>query len=404
MMSRQKFRKIGRYVGYTLAGVMIVLLLAAGGGALWLWGWTWMGSPSYHESWTAEERTAITEFDTYLRQQYAADSEAVMVACVRLFLEIMGGEVFSPGMVERLAAAYTARMVAAPVSGMLHRFAESGDASPADTVGFQDIRGLTPAIIAAQTGHLKALEALVQHGANPNAMAIISDDFAKTREAETPISPLLNGHFTNGRRLPWETRRQTAEFLLARGANLNASRRINQLSCDMALMFQEQNRSAPWEWALNHGMSMNPENLNLIITLADGGPVLERALREKLVDVNDASGTRTLMQSLLRVLQRPYDEETWGQDQPDKIMEKHLDMLLAAGADPNLIPSAAEPQRPGESAEEYVKRLHRSDALRYTPLDIATTALERAELPAQRELCRRIIEKLKLAGARTSDE
>lgn len=165
----------------------------------------------------------------------------------------------------------------------------------------------------------------------------------------------------------------------------------------MALLLRTPESIAPWEWALDHGMSMNPENLNLIVTFAKGQPVLERVLREKLVDVNDVSGSRTVLQSLLLVLLQPYDEETWGQDQPDMFMEKHLDMLLAAGAAPDLIPRDAEPQRPGESDEAYEERLNCSDALRDTPLDIASTALERAELPAQRELCRRIIEKLKLA-------
>lgn len=398
MLNRQKFRKICRYAGCTLAGLLIALLLAAGGGALWLWGWTWKAAPSFHESWAAEERTAIAEFDAYLRQQYAADAVDIMMAYARFFQEAMGGEVISPGVVEQLAAAYVARIVAAPVSGMLHRFAESGDASAADTVSFQDMHGLTPAIIAAQTGHLKALEALVRHGANPNAISISKpDENTEPREGDTPISPLLSGHFTNGRRLPWETRRQTAAFLLAHGCNLNTSRRINKLNCDMALLLRTPESIAPWEWALDHGMSMNLENLNLIVTFAKGQPVLERVLREKLVDVNDVSGSRTVLQSLLLVLLQPYDEETWGQDQPDMFMEKHLDMLLAAGADPNLIPRDAEPQRPGESDEAYEERLNCSDALRDTPLDIASTALERAELPAQRELCRRIIEKLKLA-------
>lgn len=404
MMNKEKFLKFCRYAGYTLAGLLITLLLVTGGGAIWLWSWTWKGTPTFHESWTAEERTAITEFDAYLRQQYAANTVNVMVACARTFQEIMGGEIVSPGMVEQLAAAYMARMVAAPVSGMLHRFAESGDAAPADTVEFQDIRGLTPAILAAQTGHLKALEALVQHGANPNAIAIIADDFTEPREVDTPISPLLNGQFTHGRRLPWEMRRQTAEFLLAHGCNLNASCRINKLSCDMALLLREQERIAPWDWALDHGMSMTPENLNLIVTFAEGRPVLERVLREKLVDVNDISGTRTALQSLLRVLSRFYDEETWSQDQPERIVEEHLNLLLAAGADPNLVPSEAEPQRPGESDEQYEERLLNTDALRDTPLDIATKALGSAKLPAHRMLCQRIVEKLKLAGARTSGE
>lgn len=403
-MCKQKFYKICRYIGYSLAVLLIALCLAAGGGAIWLWGWTWKGSPTFHENWTPEERAAITEFDVHLRKQYSSDAVEAIMAHVRAFCQIPDGDSVSPGIKERLAAAYVARMVAAPVSGMLHRFAESGDAASSETVSFDRVQGLTPAIVAAQTGHLKALEALVKHGADPNAIAFITDEYTDSMEVDTPISPLLYGRYTTGRSLPWETRRQTAEFLLAHGGNLNASQRINKLSCDMALMLRTPECIASWEWALNHGMRMTPGNLNLIVRFAEARPLLERVLREKSVDVNDCSSPRTVLQSLLWVLLGPYDEERWREEQPEKMMEAHLDMLLAAGADPNLIPKEAEPQRPGESEEEYKERLNNSDALKDTPLDIATKALKRAELPAHRELCRRMIEKLKLAGAVTGTE
>jgi len=401
-MRGQMMRKICRYAAYTLAGLLLVLLLMVGGGAVWLWGWTWKGAPTFHESWTAAERSAITEFDTYLRKQYAADAEELLLTYARTLPDIWGGEPRSSGVVEHLAAAYTARMIAAPVSGMLHRIAQSGDSSSADTISFQGVHGLTPAIVAAQTGHLEALEALVLHGANPNAIAIYKpDDYTEPMEVDTPISPLLNGHFTNGRKLPWALRRQTAEFLLANGGNLNASHSINKLSCDMALMLHTAEGIAPWEWALNNGMNINSNNLSLIVLFAEGRPVLERVLREKSVDINDVTGSGTVLQYLIRVLLRPYDEEMWRKEQPEKVLEEHLPLLLAAGANPNLIPSEAEPQRPGESDEEYEARIDNSDALRDTPLGIATKALERAKLPAHRELCLRIIEKLKLAGAKT---
>lgn len=404
-MNRKKIRKSCRYIAYILSGLMIILLLAAGGGALWLWGWTWKGAPTFHESWTAEERAALTEFDIHLRQQYAEDIIYGMMYYAQTFREIKGDEPISPGMAERLAAAYTARMVGAPIAEMLHSIAESGDASAADSVNFQEFHGITPAIIAAQTGHLKALEALVKHGADPNAIAFSQpDEYTEPMEIETPISPLLNGNFTNGRKLPWEQRRQTAEFLLAHGGNLNASRSINKLSCDMPLMLHEQNRIAPWEWALDHGMNMTPNNLGLIATFAEGRPVLERVLREKSMDINDVTGSGTVLQYLIRVLLRPYDEEMWRQEQPEKLLEEHLDLLLAAGANPNLIPREVEPQRPGESDEEYEERLDNSGALKDYPLTIATKALERAKLPAHRELCRRTIEKLKRDGARTTAE
>ena len=399
-MSNTKFRKTGRYVGYSLAALLLILTLAAGGVAIWLWGWTWKDAPRYHESWTPQEQAAITEFDRYLRQQYAADNFNAMV----MFRESC---IPTPtlGWRKKLYAAYIARHIAAPISAMLHEAAESGSAAQTGTVSFLDIYGLTPAIVAAQTAHLKALEALVQHGANPNAIAIYKPDgYSEPMEVETPMSPLLSGRFDNGRKLLWDTRRQTAECLLAHGAKLNTSRRINLLSCEIALMFGSPKSIAPWEWALNNGLPMTADGLGFLVGFAEGRPLLERVLREKLVDVNDVSGSLTVLQSLLWPMSRPYDEVQWNAEGGVKVMEEYLDMLLAAGANPNLIPAAAEPQRPGESDDEYEERINNSNALQDTPLDIATKALERAELPAHRELCLRIIEKLKRAGAKTSEK
>ena len=403
-MKKKTFHKIIQHTGYTLAALLITLLLAAAGAAVWLWGWTWNGTPSFHESWTTDERKAITEFDSYLRQRYARDTVAAIKAVAWISSPVEDESFIHIDLQERLSAAYLARMVAAPVCRMLHRFAESGDASSAETISFQDIHGLTPAIIAAQTGHLKALEALVQHGANPNAIAYCADDYSAPMEVETPISPLLNGYFILGRKIPWNIRRQTAEFLLEHGGDLNVSCSINKFSCDMALMLHTPESTAPWTWALDHGMHMTAKNLSVIISFAEGRPLLERALRENLVDVNDTSSSQTILQSLMRVLLRPYDEKMWLEDQPESLMEAHLAMLLAAGADPSLIPKDAQPQRPGETEEEYEERLEYSQALQDTPLDIATKALQQAKLPAHRELCRRLIEKLKQAGAKTSAE
>lgn len=403
-MSKTKFQKTGRYVGYSLAALLLILTLAAGGGAIWLWGWTWKGTPAFHESWTSEERTAITEFDRYLRQQYAEDMFGSMVNAQATLSEF-DLSVPPPSLIDKLLAAYAARCVAAPVSGMLHEAAESGSAAQLGTASFHSIYGLTPAMLAAQTAHLKALEALVQHGATPNAIAYCQmDEGTEPSEIETPLSPLLSGRFVNNRSLPWDTRRQTAEFLLAHGAKLHSSRRINLLSCEVALMTHTPEGIAPWEWALDHGLPMTADGLNFIVGYVEGRPLLERVLREKQVDVNDASASRTVLQCLLYPLLHFYDEERWNDEYSVKVMEEYLDMLLAAGANPNLIPEAAMPQHSGESDDEYEERINNSDALHDTPLDIATKALERAELPAHRELCRRIIEKLKRAGAKTSEK
>ena len=60
---RHWFRRIGIGIGCLLT----TLVLALGCGFGWLWSWTWKGAPDFHESWTAEERAALTAFDASLR-------------------------------------------------------------------------------------------------------------------------------------------------------------------------------------------------------------------------------------------------------------------------------------------------------------------------------------------------
>ena len=395
-----KFRKILRWVLRSLAALLLLSVIGLGGGAVWLWGWTWKGAPDFHESWTAGERAAITEFDRYLRQDLARDTTCSIQNWYDMLNAGFGGT-RSVGLIEHLSGAYAAKQIADPISGMLHQIAESGDARETGTVSYEDTHGFTPAIVAGLTAHLDALEALVRHGANPNAQTYHqANEFTNPMDGDTPLSPTINGQFINGRRLPWEPRRQTAEFLLEQGADLNSAGRMHALSCAMPIILRQQEGATPWLWAIEHGMKVQHEYVASVMSYPAAQPLLERVLREKRVDVNDVSGKITMLQALVKILVYPFDEERWQDDQVEEIMLPRLNMLLTAGADPNLIPTSAEPQRPGESDEEYDNRMWDTDTqARKRPLEIVETALERAELPAQRELCRRVIERLRAAGA-----
>ena len=79
-------------MGRLLVGISAILLLLAASCAWWLWGWTLKDDPQFHESWTPQERAALTEFDTYLRKQYAADAVEAMLIFARAFQQSRGGE------------------------------------------------------------------------------------------------------------------------------------------------------------------------------------------------------------------------------------------------------------------------------------------------------------------------
>ncbi len=105
-MNKIGFHQSIRCIVCSLVGLLIALLSAAGGGAVWLWGWTWKGSSAFNESWTAEERAAISGFDVYLRQQYAKDISELMAAIARAFQQVWGGEPVCPGLSRPMSPAW----------------------------------------------------------------------------------------------------------------------------------------------------------------------------------------------------------------------------------------------------------------------------------------------------------
>ena len=394
-----KWKRADRWCGYTLGGIALTLVLAVGGFCLWLWGWTWKSTPDFHESWTQEERSALTAFDRLLKDQ--------MDDYVPMIIEQSRRESFITAPLtiwECIDYACAIRDFFAGITNQLQQAIESGHAGREEQVDFRNpfgcaVRGYTPAIVAAQHAQLDAMKALVQHGANPNANAMQIDGDADNTEAETPLTPLLNGHFITGEKIPWNTRRQFAEWLLAQGADINGTRRIIGIACDLPLVCGFEEGAAPWQWALDHGKTVTVENLCNIAASRDSTALLERILQDKLVDINDASSTKTVLQVLMNQLAAS-DEEDFAELMQRDIARK-LDMLLAAGADPNLVPLAAQPQQPGESDEAYEQRRETSHADTRYPLDIATSWLEYTDYPPMQEYCLRLIARLRAAGARS---
>ena len=394
-----KWKRADRWCGYTLGGIALTLVLAVGGFCLWLWGWTWKSTPDFHESWTQEERSALTAFDRLLKDQ--------MDDYVPMIIEQSRRESFITAPLtiwECIDYACAIRDFFAGITNQLQQAIESGHAGREEQVDFRNpfgcaVRGYTPAIVAAQHAQLDAMKALVQHGANPNANAMQIDGDADNTEAETPLTPLLNGHFITGEKIPWNTRRQFAEWLLAQGADINGTRRIIGIACDLPLVCGFEEGAAPWQWALDHGKTVTVENLCNIAASRDSTALLERILQDKLVDINDASSTKTVLQVLMNQLAASDEEDFAELMQRD--IERKLDMLLAAGADPNLVPLAAQPQQPGESDEAYEQRRETSHADTRYPLDIATSWLEYTDYPPMQEYCLRLIARLRAAGARS---
>lgn len=341
-------RRWWRIAAWIMGSTFTLLLLTLAGAACWLWSWQWHSGLNFHESWTAEERAALTQFERYLHTQLAEDMGLVYDAA-KLTLEHATEEAEEAldeseeeedeesfdtetpepsGLVTRLTAAVLMKLQIAPVDTALHEIAATGQGDPAEQVSTPAGEHVTPALLAAQIGDLAALKALIAHGADPNV--IMTHD---GQEMETILAPLLNGMFINSQTLPWEQRREALDFLHSHGADLNRSKKIVPLSLRIALMARGEPQA--WLWALDHGKTVSADEFGDMLEEPAAMPLVERVLAEKLVDVNDTSGEQTPLQALANIMSY-VDIETLDTGR----YAERLDLLLAAGADPNLTTQA----------------------------------------------------------------
>ena len=379
-----------RRTGIVSGGLVAALLLTLGGGYVWLFGWTWKEAPEFHENWTVEERAALTGFDTCVQGIF---HETLNELTAKTFTAMQLSDIAQ--------LIIQTRIMCSDVREQLHHFARCGHARDERKVyveeQYQRI-GITPTIMAAGRGQLRAVEALVAHGANPNAVSKLEEKYYHPLELETPLTPILSGHFLGDAEIPWEERRKTADFLLANGADINGTKRSIGFACDIALMLSQPRDPRPWMWAIDHGKTVSVENFCTMLALEEAGELVERVLREKLVNLNDTSYERTALQSLLAKLMGKKAPAAMEEQQARQLLERRLDMLLAAGADPNLVPDDAAPLRPGESEEEYQDRMLQFNGIKETPLEIVEHALQAPGSTEYHKLCERLLEKLHAAG------
>ncbi len=295
----------------SLCSALAVLLLSLAGIALWQRNSQW-GPPTFHESWSPEERTALTEFDTYLRDTFS--TELLQVESL-----------FSDATADSINKTFCT-----PIRKQLRAALESGNGStPAISVPIGHFSGDAPAIIASQTGHLGALKALISHGANPNACITTGSD-EESDVGDTCMSCLLSGSFgPTKKKIPWSERKEMAEYLLAHGADLNTHSRIIGICCTLASMRGE---SEPWFWALEHGKKVSGRELvNALNATELQLPLIEAMLHSTPEAANATDYEETPLQALAKRVRYAEAEEM-----PE--LENVLDLLLAHGASPTLRP------------------------------------------------------------------
>lgn len=394
-MKTKGANRILRHALKAIGGLFLLVGVAVGGSLCWLYGWTWRGElTEFHESWSADERAALHELDHYLRHRLVDDAIRLGLIGVTLSGEAIPPEkqdfiqLFSAAdsdlppreeqqhiieawrakapelsMWQQLKADCIARCLIAPVAEQLVLIAADGQANrpaPESDISAFILRrmhhyvnvGMTPAIAASLYGNYAALRALIRQGANPNAQVrtLYSSVPGDEEEADFAITPLLAGVSLNYIRTPWSERKPHAEYLLAHGANLNKSPHI-ALCCTADLALHQQ--PEPLLWAMENGLIPGIDTVCTIIHYPGTLPLLRYVLQNKLVDINDRSGKATAMQMLAGCIAHARTDEELSKLE----VEEKLELLLQAGANPDIIPRMAEPRRPSESEDDYDERI-----------------------------------------------
>ena len=318
-------RRWWRIAAWLMCSISALLLLTLAGAAWWLWGWQWRSELTFHESWSAEERAALTEFNNYLHDRHVTD---VAEFIKQEFLDEEGWN-------HDIARACMTRANCAPVCQQLAHIAESGNANQ-PTFEFMQKYGCTPVIIASITAHFDAMKALIEHGANPNACLTFepltaNEQAAADNQISTPISDILSGDsFYKTLKPSWNERREAAEYLISKGVDLNVHGYIVGINCTLALLSGE---TEPWFWALEHGKKVTVQELILSLTSTKelSLPLFEAMLRSTPGLANATDDSETPLQALARKTCEAEEEEM-----PE--LEQALDLLLAYGANPKLRP------------------------------------------------------------------
>ena len=262
-----------RIFGWSAAGVLGAVVLAAAGGYCWLYSWSWGSLPTAHSSFSPEESLRLQRLDAYLTDQGRQDFIAAARQWVDLSLQ--AEEDSSDNLdwwdqqVLKYGIDYALRTAFAPARSDLHRLVESGRAD--DAVQYL-------AVAALHTRDSALVKLIVSRGLDVNRVQIIGD-----RKVVFAAEALHGGNLSRSEHMPVAERLELLEWLVERGLDINdTDTLLPQLELAVMLTGDEQGQIT--EWMLRHGLPADKlEVTSLLLRYPTTLATLQRLIQEGLL-------------------------------------------------------------------------------------------------------------------------
>ena len=278
-------RRIWRWLGYGALGVAGVAALAAAGGAWWLWGWR-VGSLSFHESWSPEQRAELQEM---------ADGIMNLPDNVYKNIDVVGAFTDTPG--TKLGLEIEMRPLLVQSYAELRRTAADGKAPEHEPIG------IPMTALAARLGKLALARELVTRGDDPNNIlrtdSLLGTEMLHESSFQTAIAcvPLWISD-EPAPPLPVAERTALLEHMLAHGATLTVPQPEGGLdaryvTCLIAFLSAlNGDEGAMLEWLLDKGFApLSPEErkqISRLLSMSEGSlPTVRRIVEKYYGELSD---------------------------------------------------------------------------------------------------------------------
>lgn len=249
--------------------------MAAGGFAWWLWGWQ-LGSLTFHESWSREQRDDMEQIAKALINYNEHED----------FIDRQLREHGQETDTSRLSRRMRDRDFLASSFELLQHVAESGRGEGNTPIG------ITAAYLACRLGKVQLAGELVRRGCDPNRPVIDKMGGMPESAFHAAIACVslqsMNKDYTPPSA---EQRQELLSIMLENGADISRGREMSIACAFLAYLRSTEEGPVMLEWLFDHGLTI-PDEINkwsvcMMLSMENSLPTIKRLLEKGYLDAND---------------------------------------------------------------------------------------------------------------------